>query len=88
MDNEGRETMASACLDLVTLGGGTINAQYSGDFANLSLALLEDWVVHHFEALSMVTLQLPAHGVFCLMHPQIVRWELEREDFDMLEGTE
>jgi hypothetical protein len=88
MDNEGRETMASACLNLLNVGGGTVNAQYSGDFSSLSLALLEDWVVHHFEALNMVTLRLPPHGVFCLMHPQIVSWEQEREDFEMMEGAD
>lgn len=88
MDNEEREMKASACLNLVSAGGGTINAHYSGDFASLSLAVLEEWVINHFEALSMVTLKLPPHGVFCLMHPQIVRWERERDDFEILEGME
>lgn len=80
--------MISACLTLVREGGGTINAQYSGDFASVSLALHEDWVVNHFEALNMVTLQLPPHGVFCLMHPQIIHWEQDRDDFELLEGTD
>ena len=65
-----------------------MNVQYEGEFSEFQLGIDNQWVVNHFEGLRMLTLDLPSHGVLSLMHPSVLVFEEEREDFQLLEEEE
>ena len=82
------EQKLTSCLDLLGRGGGRVNVQYEGEFPELLLGLYNEWIVNHFEGLKMLTLDLPSHGVLSMMHPSVLMFEEEREDFQLLEEQE
>jgi hypothetical protein len=82
------EQKMTSCLDLLGRGGGRVNVQYEGEFSEFQLGLDNQWVVNHFEILKMLTLDLPSHGVLSMMHPSVLMFEKEREDFQLLEEQE
>ena len=77
-----------SCLALLSNGGGRVVVKYVDDFAFLKAAFHESWILEHHESLSMVSLDLPAHGCLSLLHPAIEYWELERKDIQPLEDVE
>ena len=77
-----------SCLALLSDGGGRVVVKYVDDFASLQAVLHESWIVEHHQSLSMITLELPAHGCLSLMHPAIEYWERERHDIRPLEDVE
>ena len=77
-----------ACQQLMAQNGAKVIAKYTGDYEEISNVFDESWVVEHHESLSMLTLVLPPHGCFSLMHPAIEFWELERRDIVPLEDSE
>lgn len=77
-----------ACLQLMGQNGAKVIAKYTGDYDEIRNAFDEMWVLEHHESLSMLTLALPPHGCFSLLHPSIEFWELERSDIVPLEESE
>ena len=70
------------CLDLANLGGGSINVVM--DLNKLENIFHPDWVVNTFQSLNMVNVLIPAHGCFSLMHPEVIMWEINRNDIQHL----
>ena len=79
------EEKMTTCLKLLGHGGGRVNVQYQGEFDEFQACLKDEWIVGHHESLKMVTLDLPSHGVLCVMHPSVLTFEEERHDFQPLE---
>lgn len=77
-----------ACLTLMNEGGGRVVVKYINDFESLQSAFHESWIVEHHQSLSMITIELPAHGCLSLLHPAIEYWEQERHDIRPLEDVE
>ncbi len=82
------EQKMTSCLGLLGRGNVRVNVQYEGEFCELQVGLDDQWIVNHFEALKMLTLDIPSHGVLSMMHPSVVMFEEEREDFQLLEEQE
>ncbi len=82
------EQKMTSCLNLLSRGGGRVSVQYKGEFSELKTGLNDEWIVEHFESLNMLTLDLPSHGVLCMMHPAVLNFEEERHDFQPLEEQE
>ena len=38
------------------------------------------WIVREMSLLSMLTVEIPKHGSFSLLHPGVIFWEENRED--------
>ena len=88
MHSDSLETKFQSCLSLFEDGGGVVNIQFSGEFNDVSTAFDPSWILTHHESLSMMTVQIPSHGCFSLLHPNIVYWEVDRNDFMPLEESE
>lgn len=88
MDSDSLETKFQSCLSLFEDGGGVVNLQYSGEFNDISTAFDSSWILAHHESLSMMTVQLPPHGCFSLLHPSIMMWELDNDDIHPSEVNE
>jgi len=82
------EQKMASCLDLLGRGGGRVSVQYDGEFGDFEPGLNKEWIVEHYEGLNMLTLNLPSHGVLCMMHPSVLNFEEERHDFQTLEEQE
>ena len=78
----------SSCIQLMNNGGGVVNVSYDGEFEDISNAFDSSWIRNHFSNLKMICLELPSHGCFSLLHPAILSWEIERDDFQLLEESE
>ena len=57
-----------SCLALLSDGGGRVVVKYVDDFASAREAFHESWIVEHHQ-ISMITLELPAHGCLSLIAP-------------------
>jgi hypothetical protein len=88
MDSDSLETKFQSCLSLFEDGGGVVNIQFSGEFDDVSAAFASSWILAHHESLSMMTVQLPPHGCFSLLHPSIIMWELDNDDLHPSEVDE
>tara|TARA_B100001741_G_scaffold285899_1_gene262410 strand:+ start:147 stop:365 length:219 start_codon:yes stop_codon:yes gene_type:complete len=69
-------------------GGGLVNISYEGEFEDISKAFDSLWIRNHFSNLKIISLELPPHGCLSLLHPSILNWEIERDDFRLLEESE
>ena len=70
------------CVKLSNQGGGNINVYIAMD--RVKSFFQPEWVLHEFKNLNMVNIIIPAEASFCLMHPEIIRWELNRDDFETM----
>lgn len=82
------DSQVHACVELLHQGGGLVNVKYTGSFESFESAFHPDWIQHHHALLSMLTLKIPPHGCFSLLHPSVIFWEIERTDIKPLEESE
>lgn len=86
MGGEALQERLRRCMDLQLGGGGRVVLQYDSNLFAVDDAIHPTWLVEHHEDLNTMTLEVPSHGAFSLMHPGVVVWELDREDYRTMEG--
>tara|TARA_B100000683_G_C12245506_1_gene455140 strand:+ start:199 stop:474 length:276 start_codon:yes stop_codon:yes gene_type:complete len=82
------EQKISSCLEIMNNGGGIFNVKLRSSDLDLSLLFDDEWVINHFSSLNMITLQIPSHGSFCLLHPDILFWEEDKDNIIQLNEEE
>lgn len=87
MEENTLELNLQRCMGLCDSGGGRVVVHYNPDVFSVESSIDTNWLVEHHEALCTMTLDVPSHGAFALMHPGVLAWELDRNDFRPLEGT-
>ena len=70
------------CVNLLNQGGGNINVFFASE--QMESILKPEWILQKFNSLNMANILIPADACFCLMHPEVLRWELNRNDFETL----
>jgi hypothetical protein len=73
------------CNEIFHNGGGIFNVVLSEQSPEIHELFHPDWVVHHFQSIYIVTVDLPPYGVYSLMHYSIESFEEERNDIQPLE---
>ena len=78
----------SSCLEILNRGGGVFNVKL--DSGNYLLPDIFDpaWIINEHSSLNMLTVKIPSHGSFSLLHPGILYWEEDRNDLMALDEEE
>ena len=82
------EEKFSSCLAIMKRGGGVFNVKLGSGEIVISDIFDPDWILKSHDALKMLTVRIPSHGSFCLLHPEIVFWEEDRSDHFTLSEEE
>ena len=82
------EEKFSSCLAIMKRGGGVFNVKLGSGEIVISDIFDPDWILKSHDALKMLTVRIPSHGSFCLLHPEIVFWEEDRSDLFTLSEEE
>ena len=75
----------SLCLGLLNKGGGLVNVEFNSADYVVSDIFDSSWVLREMPSLSMLTVALPRHGCFSLLHPGVISWEENRNDIPLLD---
>ena len=78
----------SSCLAILNRGGGVFNVKLDSGDHLLSDIFDSAWIINEHSSLNMVTVRIPSHGSFSLLHPGILFWEEDRSDFLALDEGE
>ncbi len=70
----------SLCLKILNKGGGIFNVKFDSNQYVVSDIFDSSWIVREMSLLSMLTVEIPKHGSFSLLHPGVIFWEENRED--------
>ena len=87
MEADALQLQLQRCLDLQNGGGGRVVVHYDPEVFTVNASTHPSWIVEHHEMLNTMTLDVPSHGAFCLMHPGVLAWEMDRDDFRPMEET-